>query len=348
VHIVAKGPIEIWGQLGKCGGREVFIGFASAATLAEISFVDQLDEQTGEGYQRRFHQEHSKEFKRYIQQPGASTIPLTFNLRDGDSWSFLRLPNASAPVVLQIDSDAGAVMSQVDCQHRLGHMGDSDIPFAFMTYIGLSVNEEIELFRVINGKAKGLSGSLLDFTEAKLLSDSLSSVRPELFIAIELHQKSSSPWFQRLDLGGERTVGMSRQASLRTMQNAAKRFLKESKLPKDQIKEQGPFIVMEFWKAICLLLPCEWDGPRKHMLTKGIGVYSLMSLAGILVREGLSADIECNKDYFISKLSPFIHKLDWSNHGSFEGLGGVGGADKAFELINAVRARSLGVVPLYG
>ncbi|MBK7686463.1 MAG: hypothetical protein IPJ25_11035 [Rhodocyclaceae bacterium] len=45
-------------------------------------------------------------------------------------------------------------MAQVDCQHRLGYLRNSPIQFAFMTYIGLSIKEEMEIFRIINGKVK--------------------------------------------------------------------------------------------------------------------------------------------------------------------------------------------------
>lgn len=200
------------GQLGHCGDREVFIGFATAAELGRISFPDVLDEVTGNGYQRRFNREHSLEFKRYIQEPGATTIPLTFNLRpDRKGW---KVKNGPSGATLSVDISKEPVMAQVDCQHRLGYLRGSQIPFAFMAYIGLSIDEEMEIFRVINGKAKGLSGSLLDFTEARLVEDDLKTARPELFLALVLHEDQRSPWYQRLDLGGNRTTGPLRIPSL--------------------------------------------------------------------------------------------------------------------------------------
>ena len=327
--------VEIWGQLGRCGDREVFVGFAAASTLTGVSFVDQLDEQKGTGYQRRFHRGHSMEFKRYIHQPGASTIPLTFNLRPEHSknWSLLRMENSTFPVILRIEKNSAPVMSQVDCQHRLGYLDDSDAQFAFMSYIGLSASEEMELFRIINGKAKGLSGSLLDYTEAKLASTNPGLIKPEIYIALELHQNPSSPWYQKLDLGGTNTLGMKRQASLRTMQKGVNRFIKESQLSPLQAKEIGPQIVIAFWNAVSVLLSKEWSAPRKNMLTKGIGVYSLLSLAGALAREASETEEECSLDYFHTKLSCFIDHIDWSNRGPLQGFGGAGGADKAFELI---------------
>ena len=54
----------------------------------EEHFADVLDEASGRGYQRRLNSRHSLDFRRYVQEPGSTTIPLTFNLRgnDGDDW----------------------------------------------------------------------------------------------------------------------------------------------------------------------------------------------------------------------------------------------------------------------
>src|SRR4051812_20839791 len=80
--------LDFSGELGRCGDREVFVGFASAGELCRASYPDVLNEDSGLGYQRRFSREHSLEFKRYIQTAGATSIPLTFNLREskGPRW----------------------------------------------------------------------------------------------------------------------------------------------------------------------------------------------------------------------------------------------------------------------
>jgi DGQHR domain-containing protein len=178
--------IKILGISGLCGGREVFLGFAPARTLHRISFADVLDEATGRGYQRRFSKEHSQEFRRYIQLPGSATIPLTFNLRPTAEprWAVTKLRGGTTR--LSVSSDNTPVLSQVDCQHRLGHLADLEISLPFMTFIGLSVEDEMRIFNTINGKAKGLSSSLLDFHEAKLSKD-LAYTKPELYIALHLN-----------------------------------------------------------------------------------------------------------------------------------------------------------------
>jgi DNA sulfur modification protein DndB len=338
ISTMENAEIRISGLLGRCGGREVFTSFAAASLLADLSFADTFDEVAGTGYQRRFNRQHSLEFKKYIQRPGASTIPLTFNLRPEFShcWTLAR-DTSNGLAILRIFTTDTAIMSQVDCQHRLGYMADSSVEFAFMAFIGLSVAEEMEIFRDINGKAKGLNSSLLDSTEARLTGDQLSAVKPELYYAMQLNENPLSVWHLKLDLGGEVTVGTKRIASLRTMQQAVKRFFHEAELDKTTHHETITDILINFWKAITYVLPDAWENPRKHLITKGIGVYCLMSLAGDLAKEAVQTNRRCDLDYFIGKLSDFMHKIDWTNQGPLMGYGGVKGADAALDLVRHAR-----------
>jgi DGQHR domain-containing protein len=312
------------------------MGFAPASVLHRLSFADVLDDATQQGYQRRFSREHSLEFRQYIRKPTATTIPLTFNLRPTPTGQWRLTPGDPPAAKLLIAGGQAQVFAQVDCQHRLGFLSDVDIPLAFMTYLGLDLDEEMEVFSVINGKAKGLSSSLLDFHESRLSKD-LSATKPELYLALRLAEDIRSPWYQRLDLGGSRTVGLRRFASLRTMQKAAKRFLKAAQvsgpLPIDRLVE----VLIHFWTAVSILLEREWADPRGYLLTKGVGVYSLMSLAGELFREALRNSVQCDQDYFIGVLSDFITTIDWSGSGPMRGFGGVSGADQALQLLKTER-----------
>ena len=324
-----KTIVEIEGQVGFCGHRKVFIGFASADELVCASYADVLNETTGNGYQRRMSREHSLAFKRYIQEPNATSIPLTFNLREIFSEQWFLEEGLKSKLVLDLKN--GPVLTQVDGQHRLGFLEGSPIQFAFMTYLGLSVEQEMEVFRTINGKAKGLSSSLLDYTSAKSLGSDLAKIDPALFIALGLNNDQTSPWYGRLDLGGTCTVGTKRIASLRTMYQATQRLIKEAKLGNSFSADLILEYVISYWKAVVITLPDQWNDQRHHLLTKGIGVYAMMSFAGYLIRESRNQSITV--DFFVTKLSDFIHNIDWSNHGSLEGFGGVKGADMAFKML---------------
>ena len=329
------------GIFGSSGGRSVILGFAPAKDLYRISFADVLNEDTGIGYQRRFNKKHSLDFRKYIQKDKGTTIPLTFNLRQSQdqSWDLKEFKNNR--VLLKIKNTSKKYLSQVDCQHRLGHMSDLEVDLPFMIFIGLSLKEEMEVFNTINSKAKGLNTSLLDFHRTKLEEDLLVN-NPELFIATELNNSIDSPWYKQLDLGGNKTTGMKRRASFRAMQKSIKKYLQNIVAPNIPPDTHLQFI-KEFWKAIHFHLNHEWENPRKHIINKGIGVYALMEVASDLFNEASFEHVEPDQNFLSGKLSDFIHEIDWSNTGPFRGLGGQGGVKEALHIIRKSRRRALEV-----
>jgi DGQHR domain-containing protein len=315
----------------------VLLGFAPASLLYKLSFADVLDEDTCRGYQRRLNSQHSLDFRRYIQQAGSSTIPLTFNLRPEHSSVWRVLEGRAGGSTLVIDSSDVKVLAQVDCQHRIGNLADIDVELPFMCFIGLSEREEMEVFSVINSKARGLSSSLLDFHDAQLTAD-LGTDRPELYIALFLRHEPSSPWFRQLDLGGS-TSGMTRRASLRTIQKAVKQFLARTKIMTYGNIDGAAHVVLDFWAALVTVLPEQWANPRKHLLTKGVGVYALMEIAADLHNE-LREGRQCDRKYLIAALSDFALEFDWTTNGPLKGLGGEGGVKAAVEMIRGARRAS--------
>lgn len=323
---------------GRSAGRDVLVGFAPASLLHSLSFADVLNEDTNCGYQRRINPQHSLDFRRYIQKAGSSTIPLTFNIRPAPPgiWNISK-ETGTRNATLEISCEQ-KILAQVDCQHRLGHLADLDVELPFMCFIGLTEREEMEVFNVINSKARGLSSSLLDFHDAQLTSD-LAAERPELYISLFMRRDVSSPWHNQLDLGGTSTSGMSRRASLRIFQKAIKQFLNRTKLLETHSVDYAANLVLAYWVALVTVLPEQWRNPRKHMLTKGVGVYALMEIAADLYGD-CPKHAACDRKYFIAALSDFALDFDWSTNGPLKGLGGQSGVKKAVELIRVTRRNS--------
>lgn len=325
--------IELPCYRGKSADRDVLIGFAAANVLRAVSFADVLDEDSGRGYQRRLNDRHSLDFRRYIQQPGSTTIPLTFNLRSSSDGRW-RLQERAGQLFLEIRAGEKP-LAQVDCQHRLGHLMELTTELPFMCFIELSERDEMQIFNVINSKAKGLSPSLLDFHDAQLCTD-LAQERPELYVALFLKNDSTSPWAGQLDLGG--TSGNKRRASLTTMQRAVRLFLARSAILESTKVDDAARIIREFWIAIKLVLPNEWQAPRKHFLNKAVGVYALMEIAADMYKETPAATA-CDRKYFAAALSEFASEFDWSTKGPLKGYGGEGGAAQAAAMLRDFRRR---------
>jgi hypothetical protein len=123
------------------------------------------------------------------------------------------------------------------------------------------------------------------------------------------------------------------------MQKAIKRFLTQSKILSSQSPEEASAVVLEFWAAIVMAMPTEWANPRKHVLTKGIGVYALMDIAADLYRE-MGAKAARDRHYFAAALADFCTDFDWSTSGPLNGLGGEGGVKAAVERIREVRRKA--------
>jgi hypothetical protein len=145
-------------------------------------------------------------------------------------------------------------------------------------------------------------------------------------VALKLHEDPDSPWYKRLDLGGK-TVGTKRIASLRTMQGAVRRMMRCAAWREPPPAQQVADITVAFWRAVQFVLPQPWAEPRHHVLVKGIGVYALMSFAGILVAEARQIGRKPDFDFFVAHLSDFTDRIDWTNAGPLHGYGGVAGAD---------------------
>ena len=323
-----------------CGQLPVVSGAAPAADLFQVSFADVLDEAKDEGYQRPIDPKHSREFRAsYIERPGATTIPLTFNLRgpDGEGWT-LSSANAHGSGVLKIQRPSPGippVLAQVDCQHRLGMMGDSNVPLTFQCFLGLSPTEEMSIFKVINAKAKGLSSSLFDYHTTKLTPD-LASLQVDLYIAKMLNGDPESVCRGRVKLGGKATQGSTRRISLRGLQTATRLLLQRCPFgPSSEVSPVDQYqIVRDFWSAVATVWPSAWTQPRTHLLVKGVGVTALSMLAGEIITSVLSRQQRANADTFVSFLSP-LAGADWSTTGTFKGLGGRHGASAAHQLLAA-------------
>ena len=330
--------IKLSGIQGLSGGVNTFMGFAAANLLYSCSFADVLNESTGKGYQRRFNDRHSLDFRKYIQKPSSTTIPLTFNLRRELSTYWNVEVNAGR-ATLRVSSGE-KVLSQVDCQHRLGYLADLDVMLPFIAFIGLSEKQEMAIFNTINSKAKGLPGSLLDFHETKLVED-IEKEKPELVLAVRLNDDPSSPWYKMLDLGGNRTSGMQRRASLRTMQRAIRLFLRNISDHRSSTQRNALYdVVLAYWNAVVTVLQDEWNAPRKHMLCKGVGVYSLMALAADMYQEKDQLPHLDWDDYFRIKFGTFAQSVDWSNQGPLKGLGGEAGVKEATKILRLARDES--------
>jgi DNA sulfur modification protein DndB len=319
----------------RCGQLPVVLGAAAAQDLVRVSFSDVLDETLQTGYQRPCDRHHAQEFREYIHQAGSTTIPLTFNLRGepGPAWRLEPsdpLEGEAATLLLRLPSaEADRALARVDCQHRLEMMAESSVPLTFQCFLGLTPHQEMAIFNVINSKAKGLNPSLVDY-HTTLLHD-IAEEHPHLFIAKKLHDDPQSVWHKRVKLGGTTTQGAHRRVSLRGMRHAVTLFLQSALVRGTPVLEQYR-MVSAVWTAVVQVWPEAWNQPRRHLLTKGIGVQGLSLLAGDIVKLAMAADEPLDAATFERYLRR-LKTQNWTNSGPFRGLGGRSGAQMVHERL---------------
>lgn len=335
---------------GQALDYHVYQGSAPLKELAAISFVDRAVMDREEGFQRELDKGHAKRFREFVLKPKltlhvekATAPPLIFSLRDKPPYE----PQGSGFGVLNIP-DHKEAMVRLDCMHRLAETEDVEKSLPFVIYHGLSAEEEVAIFTIINDQHKGLTKSLVDKHTARLLGEDLRAEKPQLAIAMKLNQDAESPWFKAIDTGGEekeKTPGTKRRITLRTLQEATREMISGPRCQNADYETKYQ-VVVNFWKAIANLFPPAWANPRKHLITKGIGVHALSAVGRDVVEGRLDAN-DWSQGAFekaLSKLAGF----DWGNKSSiFASFGGQKGVKIATALLNRVVFGSVPVDKLW-
>ena len=202
---------------GRPANIEVLLGFEPANVLNRLRFPDILDENCGDGYQWPFNKSHSLEFRRYIKITHSSTISFKLNLCQISISVGRVIALGECEVRLEFNACVEKFIAQVDYQHQVGRLGDFQVVLLFMCFTGYSVNEEMEVFRIINGEAKDISIILLDYNTAQL-TESLLQKWPNLFTALNLNSSEGLPKFRWLSLSGKTILSLNRIMLLRMIQ----------------------------------------------------------------------------------------------------------------------------------
>jgi hypothetical protein len=96
--------------------------------------------------------------------------------------------------------------------------------------------------------------------------------------------------------------------------------------------EEQYVVVAAFWAAIVRTWPRAWNEPRKHLLTKGIGVQGVSILGADIVKLAIREGSDLAQATFERHLTN-LRDFDWSNTGPLRGLGGRGGAREVHQQL---------------
>lgn len=352
-------------------GYEVYRGYVQTKELYPSLWIDRYDEvYNPEGYQRAFNEKRSEEAAKYAAEEPRGFWPeciLSIRAEEKDGhresvvqWAFQPInPNTPNFGNLVVDYDENKVkdfggnhrpwyraFSQVDCQHRLGRMNLTDKLVTVCIFPDLLRVEEAILFKVINEKHKGIDTSLVDQIIFKLSKGKL--FEPTLHWARQLANEPSSPFYQKVDTGGENLQKRLFVVRLRTLHECVSLVFGEERSKKDSFTKTAIVnldltetdrtknydkmyeFLRNFWSVVRDVWPEEWEITdkkyKKFKLITTPGLKGLSMVARKVFEKAVARD-DYSYDYCKQTLNPAVGYIDWSNNGDFKDATGNAGAN---------------------
>ena len=336
----------------------VFRGFTKASDLAKISEPDVFDQgHNPDGTQRDLKYWHARQAHAYgsgaIERETKQRIwpEVLLNVRDTKVVEVGK-PDANGLVEIKVYEDkikdkkgVDPQISRVDGNHRLYLAAgledkkrkvkiaplDTIIPFSLT--VGLNRNEEAALFGDINGNAVKMNTSHLDHLRYRVVGeDAIKKQELPLWIAEDMVKDVDSPFYDAVHLGGKKARGKTYLISLSTLKEGVGTLLHDSQeLPKDEIPfELKSKAIKNFWRAVKNTFLKEWTDHKSNLLLSSLAYHAWSKLGAIVIDKSIRK-MNPTIDEMQDQLTGIKSNINWAKDGTFQGFGGKGGGDKAFE-----------------
>ncbi|MDO8751601.1 MAG: DGQHR domain-containing protein [Dehalococcoidia bacterium] len=332
----------------------VYRGFASIKDLASISAPDTGNQDKNpDGLQRDLKEKHARDGYRYAE--GAQKVPDYFrlwpevilNVRDSSVIGILPVDEAHNLFKIVVHEDLidknleHPQISRTDGNHRLfygeGHPIQGwpplDISTPFSLTIGLTPLQETSLFVDINDNQVKMNTSHLYHLLARVTeSESLARDKPTVWLADKLVKDYKSPFHGIVYLGGEKekVQGLDRRVSLAHLRTGVEMMLKLSiKLRDYKEIEDKCVIIRTYWSAVAKTFAQEWADPKKYLLLRGWGIWSMSIVGADIIDRCLGPGVIWSQleDRMAAYLYQIRGTLNWdAKEGDVTGYGGRLGA----------------------
>lgn len=316
-------------------------GTAALADLAAISQADVFDQVSNpNGLQRDLSPKHASDAYNYLAREADEDFPRAFpevilNVRDEDIVEVepLNMGRQRRVTGFRFKFDLDAIrdlveegkiaVSRVDGNHRLFYAGGNgrraaiteDVPYQI--HVGLSPEQEANLFVDVNANQKGLNSSHLHILRSRLTPEEQElRDHPERAFARRLAEDPESPWYGLAYLGGSRkgskAAGIDRPVSFVTLEQGVRRTLSKSQYIHDLTRPDAQYVLIRnFWNAVKETFEEAWDEPKDSLLLKNIGVLAYSIMAGTVIDRCMArgqVDVEAMRAY----VEQVVGTFDWS------------------------------------
>lgn len=316
------------------GGQSLYIFKEDALKLWQILSINRRDSDKDEGYQRVLPNSRIQAVSKYVQEGHLipNSLIVSFDQADYDE--------DDGTLTVPSGKDVGWV---IDGQHRLAGAYEAakkngvQYEFCVVAAVGLSIEQQIELFITINREAKGVPSSLVLDLLGKLPKKRPSDVANERAadIAKMLRDDESSSMFNRIVIDAPK----SRQISLVNFVRKITPYVHTEKgRLQDYTLEEQATIFNNYFDAIKQTFPDEWKRDNS-VFFKTVGFGAMMNIFEKVFNE-------CSTRYAsfsvedIAKLLRLVSDFDfsqWVSHGSGNKAEQAASADFNIDLSRALQ-----------
>lgn len=338
--------VEIEVIVGDVLGVKVARGFARLCDLAAMSRADIYDPATNPtGTQRDLSPRHARDAYTYVGSNQLAFWPeVLLCARIEGSVSLTPIKGMPSRFILRVDlsrirRSQRIAISRLDGNHRLHYADGKTEGFppitksvSFCLALGLSLDDEIKLFRDINNNQRKMNTSHLDNIMSRLSpSQRLQIDSPALYIAQKLSADQQSPLYGRIYTGGPKKRGVV-HVPLRTLKTGIEYlFSRTTRLRSLPDVDARYRVIRNYFDAVRAWQPEAWEHPERYLMLRGVGIWALSFLGATVIDHALS--LGAYKKDELLRILRSGRAWDWSRKGEFAGFSGRSGALKISEMI---------------
>jgi DGQHR domain-containing protein len=368
-------------------GEPVFLYLATLPAEA-VTARKKIEIKTADnpkGYQRRLEPSRVNSIARYvIRGEGLLPTSLLLNIREGahyepskddENWGWLIFDDEEELWrVIDGQHRAGGVEAAIDqrnaridsAKRKVPEPLEYDLPLVFC--LGFPRDEEMELFKIVNSKAKSVSTDLVASLIYGRVTDerakdeptriSLTDLRKAAGISVALYLADRAPWKGHILEVNEAKDQINKPMQANTIASTLLPAMRDAWIqrkflenPKDLAFTDLAKVVQQYWEVLAELMPEAFADIEHYAVQRPIGVYSFNEiLADILDICRMSSDYSpAHMKRLLSRLGEWVDSDTWDRREGGPGEDIVkGSGNRAATRVVVSRMRSCLNEPLDG
>lgn len=295
----------------KQGKHKLYFFSMPANQLWERVKINRREEDKDEGYQRTLSTSRVNAISRYVKD--GHTIPLSVLISLDEK---VKINEKNNTLVFPPSADLGWV---IDGQHRLAgtHKSGTKMEIGVIAFVGLSLEEQIQQFVVINREGKGVPTSLYyDLLKAlpKKKSDSEFAKERAADIATALKRDEESPFFNRIVVI---TPPYRGQLSLTNFVRKVAPLVMPNKGKFDNYTElEQRLIIDNYYQGLKVAFPKDFRG-ENLIFFKTIGFGALMNALPTV----FDLTVKHHQGFTVKDVTIVLKRVDYFDFGTWNKIG---------------------------